>query len=162
MPAAVLAVAGLLLGACTVPVPDVTFFGNRVASVAGPSLWCRVDATISEAVCTVDRAEDGAARLSLRPGQGVQINVPGEVGDQPWAVVFSYTDDGGRHDARTAIFPPGQRLSYVLEAPSTGARITRVEVQSGLTLVQGADGGVDVAVLRSWVLLVDAAPPQGT
>lgn len=142
------------------PVPDVTFFGNRVASVAGPSLWCRVDATISQAVCAIDRADQGAGRLSLRPGQGVQINVPGQVGDQPWAVVFSYTDSTGQHDVRTAIFSPGERLSYVLEAPSADARITRVEVQSGLTLVQASDGGVDVAVLRSWVLIVDPAAAQ--
>jgi hypothetical protein len=157
--AAALGAATLLLGACTAPLPDVGFYANRDATSTGPSLWCAVDDTATDVQCSVDIGDRNAVTLPIRAGQGVQVSVPGEVGDQPWTIVFRYTDAAGEHDARTAIFGPGERLAYVLAAPAPDARITRVEVQSGLTLVQGASGGVDVAVLRSWVLLTSPADP---
>ncbi len=153
--------AGLLVTGCTAPLPDVTFYGNRTTSVAGPSLWCTVDATATTAACAVDRADVGAALLTLRPGQGVVISVPDEVAEQPWTVVFKYRQGAGaEQDARTAVFEPGAQHAYELSAPAADATLTRVEVQSGLTLVAGNDGGVDVAVLRSWVLLVTPSTPD--
>ncbi len=55
---------------------------------------------------------------------------------------------------------PAREHAYELSAPAADATLTRVEVQSGLTLVAGNDGGVDVAVLRSWVLLVTPSTPD--
>jgi len=156
----VLAVLGLLLAGCSSPLPDVTFYGNRSTSVAGPSLWCAVNDTASAASCAVDRADSGAASLTLRPGQGVVISVPEEVADQPWTLVFKYRQgSAAEQDARTGVFGPGERHAYELSAPAPDATLTRVEVQSGLTLVAADDGGVDIAVLRSWVLLVTPATP---
>ena len=152
---------GLLLTGCTAPLPDVTFYGNRTTSVTGPSLWCTVNDTASAASCAVDRAEVGAATLTLRPGQGVVISVPEEVADQPWTVVFKYRQQAGpEQDARTAVFAPGEQHAYHLSAPAGDATLTRVEVQSGLTLVAADNGGVDIAVLRSWVLLVTPDTPD--
>ncbi len=152
---------GLLLTGCTAPFPDVTFYGNRTTSVTGPSLWCTVNGTASAAACAVDRSDTGAASLTLRPGQGVVISVPEEVADQPWTVVFKYRQgSGAEQDARTAVFGPGDQHAYELTAPAADATLTRVEVQSGLTLVAANDGGVDIAVLRSWVLLITPETPD--
>jgi hypothetical protein len=155
--------AGVLLVGCTAPLPDVTFYGNRTTSVTGPSLWCAVNPAATDVDCAVDRADNGAAKLSLRPGQGVVVSVPAEIADQPWTVVFRYTDGSGvEQDARSAVFLAGERHAYQLDPPAADATFTRVEVQSGLTLVSGTDGGVDIAVLQSWVLLVtaEASPPS--
>ena len=67
---------------------------------------------------------------------------------------------GAEQDARTAVFGPGDQYAYELTAPAAAATLTRVEVQSGLTLVAAADGGVDIAVLRSWVLLITPETPD--
>ena len=145
-----------VLSGCTAPLPDVGFYGNRTSVSSGPSLWCTVDQGATAAACSIDLKDAAAARLSVGAGQGVVISVPKDIADQPWTVVFRYTDTGGSHDARTAVFDPHTRFAYTLDPPA-GAQLTRVEVQSGLTLVQGGSGsgGVDVAVLRSWVLVVN-------
>ena len=62
----------------------------------------------------VETAEQDVERLSLRPGQSVQINVPSAIGDTPWAVYFRYRDaDGELQDGRSEIFTDGQ-LAYTL------------------------------------------------
>ena len=148
------ATTGLLVG-CTAPLPEVTFYGNGVAEDSAPGLWCRVNAAATAVACSVDRGDTGAAELSLGAGQGVVVNVPVGISDTPWTIVFRYTDAAGTEvDARTALFGAGELTAYELRPPAADDQLTRVEVQSGLTLVAGEAGGVDVAVLRSWVLVV--------
>ena len=114
-----------------------------------------MNATATAVGCSVDRADNGAAELTLGAGQGVVVNLPSAVADTPWTIVFRYTDAAGTEvDARTALFGAGELTAFELRPPSGDDQLTRVEVQSGLTLVEGKDGGVDVAVLRSWVLVV--------
>src|SRR6478752_3667537 len=85
-----LAAAALLLSSCTVPRPVVTFYGNRTAVDVEPELWCQVDTTALTVSCppSPDTANDG--HLTMAPAQPLQINVPTEIGDDPWLVVFEY------------------------------------------------------------------------
>jgi hypothetical protein len=160
-----LGAAALLLSSCTVPLPVVTFYGNRTAVNVQPELWCHVDTTALTVSCPAvpDTANDG--HLSLAPAQPLQINVPTEIGDDPWLVAFAYTDPTGQtQTGRTEVFTDG-RLAYTLESLPDTAQLTRVEVQSGLVPTQGADGSTVIAASRTWVLNVspkvvrpDAAP----
>jgi len=157
--AAVLA-AGVVLAGCDAPRPDVTFFGNHTAVQTAPTHWCDVD----EAASTVSCTETGIAdvpRLSLKPGQQVQINVPETVGSTPWAVYFRYLDAKGElADGRSEVFSDG-RLAYTLQTLAPEDQLTYVEVQSAFVLVPGEQGGVDFAATRAWLLLIDPLPAPG-
>ena len=143
-------VGGLLLTGCTAPRPEVTFYGNRSAVEAGPALWCQVNTADLQFECpTIDPAH--YVRLTLRPGDPVQINVPSDIGRQPWQVAFQYANaEGTVVEARTALFTAGQ-LAYTLQPVAATDRLLHVEVQTGL--LPTADG---VVVTRSWVLDVKA------
>jgi hypothetical protein len=152
--AGLLGAAALLLSSCTVPLPVVTFYGNRTAVNVQPALWCHVDTAALTVSCpaTPDPADDG--HLTMAPAQPLQINVPTEIGDDPWLVAFAYTDAAGKtQTGRTEVFTDG-RLAYTLESLPTTAQLTRVEVQSGLLPTQAADGSTVIAASRTWVLLV--------
>jgi len=153
-------VAGsLLLAGCEAPRPDVTFYGNRTAVETGPTRWCDVDVTAEQVNC-VEMAEQDVERLSLRPGQSVQINVPSAIGDTPWAVYFRYLDAGGDlQDGRSEIFTDGQ-LAYTLRTFDEQDQLVLVEVRSGFILMGGQDSGVDFAATHSWGLLIDPEEPS--
>ncbi len=150
----VIAACCVALAACEAPRPDVTFYGNRTAVETGPTRWCDVDAAAQSITCT-DTPEDQVARLELRVGQPVQINVPGAIGDNPWGVYFRYRNAAGElNDGRTEIFTDG-RLAYTLRPINDQDQLVYVEVQSGYILMGGAQSGVDFAVTRSWLLLIE-------
>lgn len=153
------AVCGLALSACEAPKPDVTFYGNRTAIETGPTRWCDVDQSAQSVNCTEVDAGD-VPHLSIGPGRGVQINVPGEVGDTPWAVYFRYLDAKGElQDARSEIIRDG-RLSYTLEPLDAADQLVYVEVRSGFVLTAGEETGVDFAATHSWLLLIDPAEQE--
>lgn len=153
-------VAGcFLLSACEAPQPEVTFFGNRTAVETGPTRWCQVDVTAQDVSC-VETAEQDVQRLALRAGQSVQINVPSEIGDTPWAVYFRYRDaDGELQDGRSEIFTE-RRLAYTLQPFDEQDQLVYVEVRSGFILMGGEASGVDFAATQSWLLLIDPVEPQ--
>jgi Protein of unknown function (DUF2771) len=156
------AVVSLALSACEAPKPDVTFYGNRTAIETGPTRWCDVDQAAQTVNCTEADAGD-VPHLSMGAGRGVQINIPGEVGETPWAVYFRYLDaDGELQDARSEIIRDG-RLSYTLEPLDEADQLVYVEVRSGFVLTAGAQTGVDFAATQSWLLLIDppARAPAG-
>jgi hypothetical protein len=158
--AAAVLLVGVVLAGCEAPRPDVTFFGNRSAVQTAPTHWCDVDETASTVSCTETAVED-VPRLSLRPGQQVQINVPGAVGSTPWTVYFRYLDAKGElADGRSEVFSDG-RLAYTLQPLTPQDQLTYVEVQSAFVLVPGDQGGVDFAATRAWLLLVDPLPAAG-
>jgi len=158
--AAAVLLVGVVLAGCEAPRPDVTFFGNRSAVQTAPTHWCDVDETASTVSCTETAVED-VPRLSLRPGQQVQINVPGAVGSTPWTVYFRYVDAKGElADGRSEVFSDG-RLAYTLQPLTPQDQLTYVEVQSAFVLVPGDQGGVDFAATRAWLLLVDPLPAAG-
>ena len=151
----------LVLAACDAPRPDVTFYGNRTAVDTAPTRWCTVDAAAQSINCT-DTAEDQVQRLELGVGQPVQINVPGAVGDNPWGVYFRYRNAAGElNDGRTEVFTDRQ-LAYTLRPFSEQDQLVYVEVQSGYILMGGAQSGVDFAVTRSWLLLIDPKAAEPT
>ena len=153
-------VAGLVLGGCDAPRPDVTFFGNRTAVQTAPTQWCDVDEAAATVSCA-DGGVDNMPTLSLKPGQQVQINVPEAVGSTPWTVYFRYLDAKGElADGRSEVFSDG-RLAYTLQTLAPEDQLTYVEVQSAFVLVPGEQGGVDFAATRAWRLLIHPLPAPG-
>ena len=148
----------LTLAACEAPKPDVTFYGNRTAVSTGPTRWCEVDVAAEEINCA-EAADDEIVRLDIGPGRPVQINVPEAIGGTPWAVYFRYLNNAGElADGRTQIFTDGQ-LAYTLEPFGDQDQLVYVEVQSGFVLTGGVQSGVDFAVTKSWLLLIDPLAP---
>jgi hypothetical protein len=152
----------LTLTACTAPLPEVTFYGNRTDVTTEPTRWCAVDATAQQVTCTAANS-DQLQRLSLRPGQPVQINVPGEVGEQPWGAYFRFRNaEGQLRDGRSEIFTDG-RLAYTLHPFDDDDQLVYVEVQSGFVLMAGTDtSNVDFAASQSWLLLIDPIEPSSS
>ena len=149
-----LAAVALSLTSCTAPHPTVTFFGDRAAVTVEPELWCDVNTTALTVTCPAppDTANDG--HLAMHANQQLQINVPGDVANAPWLVVFEYVDSAGKaQNGRSAVITDG-RLSYTLPSLGAGVQLTRVEVQSGLVPTQAADGSTKITVPRTWVVVI--------
>lgn len=133
--------------------PKVTFAAAGSMVTAGPTQYCDVKVKECQA------HGDAAVTLKVPPGQAVEVSVPGSVSEAPWQVVFRYrTADGTKTQARSTIFPAGQRSDYRLELPAADAQLETVEVQQfGAAMVTRADG-VDFATRATWVLSVDDRP----
>jgi hypothetical protein len=157
--AAVLAIAALALSGCTRPLPSVSFFGNGALVSATPTLWCAADSSAEALDCLATRSDASAPQMTLRPGQGVSVNVPAAIGLAPWVVVFRYrTAAGAEEELRSELFSADARQQYELKPPAPTDQLLRVEVQSGLTPMATATGtGVDYAALHTWVVLIAAA-----
>ncbi len=156
---AVLVLATLALSGCTRPLPSVSFFGNGALVSAAPTLWCSADSTAEALDCLATRSDASAPQMTLRPGQGVSVNVPAAIGLAPWVVVFRFrTAAGKQEELRSELFSSDARQQYELKPPATTDQLLRVEVQSGLTPMATATGnGVDYAALHTWVVLIVAA-----
>ena len=133
--------------------PKVTFAAAGNTATAAPTQYCDVGVKQCQS--------DGKAAVALKvpPGQAVQVSVPGSVSEAPWQVVFRYrAADGTKTQARSTVFPAGQRSEYKLELPAADAQLETVEVQQfGAAMVPNADG-VDFATRATWVLSVDDRP----
>jgi len=152
--------AGLMLTACTAPLPEVTFYGDRTTVITEPTRWCTVDVAAQQFSCT-EAPTDQIEQLSLGTGQPVQINVPGDVGDQPWGVYFRYRDAAGDlRDGRSELFSDG-RLAYTLRPFDADDQLVYVEVRSGFVPMAGTDS-IDFAASQVWLLLVDPKPAPTT
>lgn len=147
----------LTMTACTAPLPEVTFYANRSAVNTSPTHWCTVEVTVTtqHVACT----ESDSPRLTARPGQSVQINVPSAVADQPWLVYFTYRNAAGEEwNGRTQVFTDG-RLAYTLEPMSPDDQLLSVEVLSGFELTAALSTGIDFASTQGWELLIDPPAP---
>ncbi|GAA2006556.1 DUF2771 family protein [Nakamurella flavida] len=150
----------LALSACQAPRPDVTFYGNRTAVESGYTLWCSPNQDRTQFECDQPHGPDGEARLSLRPGQSVQINVPDAIAEQPWLATFVYrTADGEQLQGRSEVLDDHD-LSYTLTPIESGDQLLRVEVVTGFevgpqTTADPNSTGFDIGATRSWVLTVD-------
>ena len=153
---ALLVVALALLAGCShgASVTTVTVSAGKVTVTLPVALSCTGPTGATKLTCSGGENDDNAPHLSLAPGTPLDVNVPTDVGDTPWVIVFSYVDAKGKAQGdRTPVFAAKARYSYHLTPPA-GAQLTRLEVQS-LIAAQAPGGGVDFPAVRTWVLLID-------
>ncbi len=145
---AVLAMVGLT--GCQAPAPTITWYGNETAVSAGPRLYC----TLTPQPQPDCRETEGPiATLELHADDLLQVNIPPEVADQPWLLVYSYVDDSSSY--RTPVMSDRKTLSYVVH-PVAGRQLQQVDLQV-LTLIASADGKPQYSPLQAWVLQVKPA-----
>ena len=121
----VLVVALLLATGCGDDGPPRVRFGAGTATVqAGPAQYCDLEFT--------DCRNDAAApvELPVPPGIALQVDVPDEIAETPWQVVFSYRDaNGTQSDERSPVFAPGERTEWTLQLATPNDRLLTAEVQ---------------------------------
>ena len=150
----VLVVALLLATGCGDDGPPRVRFGAGTATVqAGPTQYCDLEFT--------DCRNDAAApvELPVPPGTALQVDVPDEIAETPWQVVFSYRDaTGAQADGRSPVFGPNQRRDFALQLPTPTDRLLTAQVQQyGPPPQANPDTGeIEFPIRASWVLT--AAP----
>lgn len=132
------AAAALLLAGCGIPQrPQVTFFAAGTTVMAQPYRYCDIRVTHCE-------QHDGhEEKLSVPPGQPIQISVPEQVTAAPWTVVIQFRDGSGKQQPpkQVATFVPDGRYAYTVRPPSPAAQITTVEIQeAGAAFALTPDG----------------------
>lgn len=148
----------LLLGGCGLGgPPEVTFDVAGTELTTGPAQYCDI------ALTTCDDDATAPVRLDVPPGTPVRIEVPGDIAETPWHVVFRYrTTTGEQVEGRSPLFPPGQRTEYVLGLPAPTDQLLTAQVQQfGPPPQTAASGEVEFPVRASWVLTtpaLDTAP----
>ena len=151
-----LAAAALIVSGCTVPRPQITFYGNRTAVQVQAYQWCKDLNT----PCNLDRAN--VARLSMKTNQPLQVNVPSEIGDSIWRVIWTFQDTKNKVvTSGSSPYFTDKRLSFTIPAFGADQVLQTVEVQR---LIAGtdADGNVGFGVTSSWDLVIaptTASPP---
>lgn len=135
--------------------PEVTFEVDGQRSTVGPARYCDLQLT------ECDDDATAPVRLEVPPGTPVRVEVPDEVAQAPWHVVFRYRGANGEQvDGRTPVFPPEQRAEYVLELPAPTDQLLTAQVQvfgPPPQAVDGAEGGeVEFPIRASWVLTTPA------
>ena len=150
-PVTLVALVGLACAACGDDgPPQVTFAAAGSSVTAGPTQYC--DVQVQD--CQAD--PDAAVVLRVPPGSPLEVSVPGSVSEAPWQVVFRYrAPDGTATQARSTVFPAGQRSAYTLEPPAQDAQLETVEVQQFGTAMVPREDGFDFATRATWVLSVD-------
>lgn len=153
-----LAAAVLVVAGCGADdaAPTVDFRAAATAVTAGPTQYCDLEFT--------DCRNDDAApvRLEVPPGTPVQVNVPEEIAETPWHVVYIYRDAGGEQREDTSgVFGPGTRDTHRLELPTSEDRLLTAQVQQfGPPPQADPDtGDIEFPIRGSWVLLADSAGP---
>lgn len=144
---AVLAACFALAG-CQAPPPTVTWFGNGTSVDSGPALYCTLT-TQPAPNCT--ETDGPVARLTLRLGDTVQVNIPAEVAEAPWVLVYSYVGDDTSY--RSPENKDGKTLSYKIE-PIAGEQLKQVDLQV-LMPTLSADNKIQFTPYQAWVLMVD-------
>ncbi len=120
---------------------------------AGPTQYCNLEFT--------DCRNDAAApvELPVPPGTALQVEVPDEIAETPWQVVFSYRDAAGAQaDGRSPVFAADERRDYALQLPTPTDRLLTAQVQQyGPPPQANPDTGeIEFPIRASWVLT--AAP----
>lgn len=147
-----LTVLALLLAGCGAGAPpEVTFAAAGQSVVARPTQYCEDDFV----TCTNDAT--APVDLPVPAGTPLRVEVPAEVADTPWQVVFTYrTATGEQLDERTAVQIDSP--TYVLELPPDARLLTAQVQQYGPPPeIDPATGEVQFPIRSSWVLTVSAA-----
>ena len=146
----VLVGALLLATGCGDDGPPQVRFGAGTATVqAGPTQYCDLEFT--------DCRNDATApvELSVPPGTALQVDVPDEIAETPWQVVFSYRDaTGTQADGRSPVFAASSRSDYPLQLPDPADRLLTAQVQQyGPPPQANPDTGeIEFPIRASWVL----------
>jgi Protein of unknown function (DUF2771) len=146
---AVLTVALLAAGCGSDGPPRVSFEAGTSSVQAGPAQYCNLEFT--------DCRNDAAApvELPVPPGTPLQIEVPGDIADTPWQIVFTYRDaTGALADGRSPVFPPTERSDYTLQLPTPADRLLTAQVQQyGPPPQANPDTGeIEFPIRASWVV----------
>lgn len=145
----------LLVAGCGDDGPPRVTFGAGVTSVqAGPTQYCNLEFTD----CRNDA--NAPVTLAVPAGTALRVQVPADVADTPWQIVFTYRDAAGAQaDGRTPVFAAaGARSDYDLQLPTPTDRLLTAQVQQfGPPPQANADTGeIEFPIRASWVLT--AAP----
>lgn len=147
---ALIPVAALLAAGCGDAGPPRVTFGAGPARVeAGPTQYCNLEFT----ECRNDAA--APVELAVPPGTALQVQVPVEIAETPWQVVFAYRDTAGaRADGRSPVFAPDQRRDYVLQLPAPTDRLITAQVQQYGPPPQAnpSTGEIEFPIRASWVV----------
>jgi len=143
----------LSVASCSAPRPAVTFYGNRTAVDVQPFGWCDKEVT----QCPVDPAQIGV--LAMAANQPLQVNVPAEVGDTVWRVLWASKGGNAVAASGASNFFTDRRLAYTIPALGPGEILTKVEVQAGIIAFTAADGTQQFGVTSSWELMVQPKIP---
>jgi len=150
-----LAVAALLLlGGCGAGArPEVLFAAAGTEAPARPAQYC------DEALTICDDDATAPVELDVPPGTTLRIEVPDDVADTPWHVVFRYrTAAGEQVDGRSPVFAPGARTEYVLVLPAATDQLLTAQVQQFGPPPQAnpSTGEAEFPIRASWVLVTPA------
>lgn len=118
--------AALAVAGCSTPgPPEVTFFADGDTATAAPLKYC--DAQIQSC------EQNGApATLKVRAGKPVQLSLPSEVFETPWALNVQYLDAAGKpQPVHQKVFTDTEnpQHAYTVTPPVPGAQLLVVEVQ---------------------------------
>ncbi|PXY30971.1 DUF2771 family protein [Prauserella muralis] len=158
---ALLACGALALAGCSAPgPPEVTFFADGDSIRADPLIYC--DALL-------ESCERGGkpASLKVRPGKPVQVSLPSDVSETPWALNVQYLDAQGRpQPVRQQVFTDGTQHAYTVTPGSPRDQLVVVEIQQ-LGAAYAADsrgnpildenGQPQLVVRGVWSLRIDYA-----
>ncbi|MFC4002141.1 DUF2771 family protein [Prauserella oleivorans] len=157
---ALLAGAAVTVAGCSAPPdPAITFYADGETAHAEPLIYC--DALLRE-------CDEGAepVRLKVRPGRPVQVSLPADVSETPWALNVQYRTPDGRQPLRQQVFTNGKQHAYTVTPPSPDHQVLVVEIQQ-LGAAYAADergnpivdenGQPQLVVRGVWSLQVDPA-----
>jgi len=134
--------------------PQVDFIAGTASIQTGPTQYCDLQMT--------DCRNDATAPVTLPvpPGTALQVQVPDEIADTPWQVVFTYRDAAGAQaDGRSPVFAATERHDYALQLPTPTDRLLTAQVQQyGPPPQANADTGeIEFPIRASWVLTAAAS-----
>lgn len=144
----------LLLGGCGAGEPPTVLFdaaGNEIT--VRPAQYCDL------ALTACDDDATAPVTLDIPPGIPLRIEVPGDIAEAPWHLVFRYrTATGEQVDGRSPLFAPRQRTEYTLELPSPTDQLLTAQVQQfgPPPRTNDATGEVEFPIRASWVLVTPA------
>lgn len=119
--AGVLATAALAVSGCGTPgPPELTAYADGEAIELAPVTYCDVLVQHCEA------NPNAQQHLLLRPGKPVQLSVPTQVAESPWAVSVWSTHDP--QTPRQEFLAPGEAFSYTARPHDPRGQIVEIQV----------------------------------